>query len=70
MITTGGNKPWKSDICISDCKEQGLYPKSVIRMKIFTLDNRFILKRIGDANSKDWGKVKDVILREVLEIEN
>jgi len=66
MITTGGGTAWKSDVPISDCEKQKLHPKSTIRMKLFTLDNRFILKRIGNANRSDWMKVKSTLSEEVL----
>lgn len=47
MITTAKTTKWHSDISIKDLDLAGLATSSVIRMKIFTLDNRLIKKRIG-----------------------
>ena len=47
MITTASSITWKSDIEIQDLQDAGLPTKSFIRMKLFTLDNRLIKKKIG-----------------------
>ncbi len=53
MITTATHAPWPCDVEISDLAASGLPTKSVIRMKLFTLDQRLILKTIGTLSKKD-----------------
>jgi mRNA interferase MazF len=47
MITSAGNAGWPLDVAISDSDAAGLSAASLVRMKLFTLDNRFILRRLG-----------------------
>ena len=53
MITSAKNPEWPLDIHISSLQKAGLSSPSKIRMKIFTLDNRLILKKIGGLSSQD-----------------
>lgn len=53
MITSAGHAPWPLDVAISDLAGAGLPAPSMIRMKLFTLDNRLILKRLGKLGSRD-----------------
>ncbi len=53
MITSQKNDPWPLDIAVKNEKQSGLTAPSVIRMKIFTLDNRFILRKIGHLSKTD-----------------
>ena len=58
MITSQKNDPWPLDIAVKNEKQSGLTAPSVIRMKIFTLDNRFILRKIGHLSKTDQNQVK------------
>jgi mRNA-degrading endonuclease toxin of MazEF toxin-antitoxin module len=58
MITSQKNEPWPLDIAIKNKKQSGLTAASVVRMKLFTLDNRFILRRIGHLSKTDQEQVK------------
>ena len=53
MITSKKNDPWPLDVPIESKKESGLAAPSVVRMKLFTLDNRFILRKIGHLSKSD-----------------
>ena len=53
MITSATHTPWPLDIAISDLQDAGLPVQSIIRMKLFTLDERLILKKLGRLNQKD-----------------
>lgn len=53
MITTGAKTTWFNDVKINDLKKCGLEASSVIRYKIFTLDNRLIKNKIGKLAEKD-----------------
>ena len=66
MITTGSGASWESDIPLSALETTGLPVPSLIRMKFFTLDNRFIIQRIGHLHTKDMKRVHKVIRGSVL----
>lgn len=66
MITTGSGVSWKSDIPIAAIEPTGLPAPSLIRMKLFTLDNRFIITRLGHLSVKDGKRVHRVIHEEML----
>jgi mRNA interferase MazF len=53
MITSQKNPDWPLDTTITDNRQAGLKAPSKVRMKLFTLDNRLIVKKIGTLNSKD-----------------
>lgn len=53
MITSAGNPAWPSDITIVDVDAAGLPAPSVCRMKLFTLDNRLILRQCGSLGDQD-----------------
>jgi mRNA interferase MazF len=58
MITSKKNAPWPLDCEIMDKNQSGLTAASVVRMKLFTLDNRFIIRKIGHLSDIDQKKVK------------
>ncbi len=58
MITSKKNASWPLDCEIMSKKESGLTAPSVVRMKLFTLDNRFIITKIGQLSDGDQEKVK------------
>ena len=53
MITSQKNPDWPLDTLITGKRRAGLTAPSKIRMKLFTLDNRLIVKKIGTLNDKD-----------------
>ena len=53
MITSANNPPWPLDVSISDLDAAGLPAPSVVRMKLFTLDHRFIVAKRGALSDKD-----------------
>lgn len=58
IITSQKNEPWPLDVAIKDKKPSGLTAPSVVRMKLITLDNRFILRKIGHLSKNDQNQVK------------
>ena len=58
MITSQKNDPWPLDVPIKGKKQSGLAAPSVVRMKLFTLDNRFIIRKIGHLSPGDENQVK------------
>lgn len=53
MITSAGNAGWPLDVAISDGNSAGLTAASLVRMKLFTLDNRFVLRQLGRLAATD-----------------
>lgn len=63
MITSAGNAAWPLDVAITDGKPAGLVAASLVRMKLFTLDNRFVLRRLGQLAAADRKKVAAALKR-------
>ena len=57
MITTSSHQPWLLDVTIKDLETAGLNAPSIVRMKLFTLDNSLILKTIGKLSERDAEEV-------------
>jgi len=57
MITTKTHLPWPGDTEIGYHADAGLHMPCIVRLKIFTLDNRLILKRIGHLSPNDIKEV-------------
>lgn len=53
IITSNGRANWPLDVPIQDAPTAGLSAPSVVRMKVFTLDNRLILRRAGTLAGND-----------------
>jgi mRNA interferase MazF len=53
MITTAAGSHWPSDAALSDLPSCGLSHPSVVRFKLFTLDNRLIARRLGALSATD-----------------
>ncbi len=47
MITSAANAGWPSDVRLSDLAAAGLRVASVVRLKLFTLEQSLILKPLG-----------------------
>jgi mRNA interferase MazF len=53
MITSAKNSDWPLDIEILDLDCAGLPSPSVVRMKLFTLDHKLIIRKAGVLSSGD-----------------
>jgi mRNA interferase MazF len=58
MITTKVDPPWLGDRQIADRAAAGLPVACIVRLKLFTLDNRLILKRLGKLGPKDQSELR------------
>jgi mRNA interferase MazF len=63
MITSAKNSDWPLDAVISDLESAGLTTDSIVRMKLFTLDRRLILRRAGALADRDRGRVAAALRR-------
>ncbi|MBN1629244.1 MAG: type II toxin-antitoxin system PemK/MazF family toxin [Thermoleophilia bacterium] len=58
MVTSGDNPRWPLDVPITDHEAAGLSKPSVVRMKLFTLDDRLVLRAIGRLSPPDADSVE------------
>ena len=59
MITSSRNPEWPHDIHITALANCGLNQPSVIRFKLFTIDNRLIRNQIGQLSKVDQKRVRE-----------
>lgn len=67
MITTAARSQWPSDVPISGAQAAGLTAASLVRLKLFTLDNRLVSRTIGVLSPRDRAAVRRM-LRSVVTI--
>jgi len=58
MITTRGHHPWPGDCNLEYLADAGLPLPCIVRLKLFTLDNRVILRRLGRLTDADRARVE------------
>jgi mRNA interferase MazF len=63
MITSAKNSDWPLDIEIQDLDSAGLPSPSVIRMKLFTLDEELIIRKAGQLAGPDQTKAIEAFRR-------
>jgi len=63
MITSAKNPDWPLDTQIGSLEKAGLPAPSKVRMKLFTLDSRLIIKKTGGLASKDQKAVQKSLLK-------
>ncbi len=61
MITSSENAPWPLDTVVTDLRSAGLPAASVVRMKLFTLDHRFVLRKTGRLAMADVKSVQQAL---------
>lgn len=57
MITSKGHSAWPGDTELSDLSSAGLKVPCLVRLKVFTLDNRLLLRPIGALAASDAARV-------------
>ncbi len=58
MVTTRGHRPWPGDTELDDPGAAGLDRPCMVRLKIFTLDGRLIVRRAGSLARGDRARVR------------
>jgi mRNA interferase MazF len=53
MITSATHSHWTLDVRVTNLKAAGLPSTSVVRMKLFTLDQQLIIRKAGTLAAKD-----------------
>ena len=61
MITRSENRGWPLDTEIKDLSAAGLSHPSMVRMKLFTLDERFVLRKSGALAVKNGASVQNAL---------
>ena len=57
MITTRAHRAWPGDSEIQNLESAGLPLPCIVRLKIFTLDNRLLMRKIGSLSPADQRRV-------------
>jgi len=57
MITSAKNSDWPLDTEIKDLDTAGLPSPSIVRMKLFTLDEQLVIRKAGSLARDDQAKV-------------
>ncbi len=65
MVTTAAHRPWPGDVVVEDLEASGLPRACVVRLKIFTLDNRLLVRRLGRLGAADRQAVAGAVARYV-----
>jgi mRNA interferase MazF len=63
MITSVTHRRWPLDVPVTDLRAAGLPAPSVVRMKLFTLDDRLIERRAGALGAEDAAGVRAALSR-------
>ena len=63
MITSTKQSEWQNDVSIQDLEGTGLPGSSIIRSKLFTLDERLILRVLGTLSKRDRDAAKKMLKR-------
>ena len=53
MITSARNSDWPLDVSIENLDSAGLPSASVVRMKLFTLDDQLVIRKAGSLAETD-----------------
>ena len=61
MFTSTKQSQWKYDITIQNIEVAGLPELSIIRSKLFTLDERLILRKLGGLSERDKEGIKNML---------
>lgn len=61
MITTAARSHWPQDVSLSDPQMGGLTAASIVRVKLFTLDNRLVSRKLGTLSARDRQAVRRML---------
>jgi mRNA interferase MazF len=65
MITSAAHERWPGDTLVTGGEEAGLRTECVVRLKLFTLDNRLLIRKIGRLAKADRKAVEENLRRHV-----
>lgn len=53
MVTSASHSRWPLDVVLTDLETAGLPAPSLARMKLFTVDDRLVVRRLGQLSARD-----------------
>lgn len=66
MITTASRSAWPSDLALHDWAKAGLLVPCLMRLKLFTLDQSLVERRLGALSAQDAKRVKACLSRAIV----
>ena len=63
MITSAQGPTWSSDVELADWRKAGLTVPCKVRLKLFTLENSLILRRVGVLSGEDAAAIRATFAR-------
>jgi mRNA interferase MazF len=63
MVTSAAHRAWPLDVPITDLGAAGLPAPSLVRMKVFTLDDRLVERRAGTLAEADATKLAQTLAK-------
>ncbi len=66
MITSASNQLWTSDLNIQHLDKAGLSHDSIMRQKIFTIDSRLIIRKLGQLHAEDQKHLKEKLAQHLV----
>ena len=66
MITSSRGHQWPSDVPIRDWEEAHLNVPSRVRLKLFTLDNDLVVRRLGALSDRDASAVTTALAQSLV----
>ncbi|MGE3920823.1 MAG: type II toxin-antitoxin system PemK/MazF family toxin [Gammaproteobacteria bacterium] len=57
IVTSAKNSAWSSDYQIKSLDQTGLTAASIVRQKIFSIDERLVIKKLGHLDKNDQEEV-------------
>jgi len=63
MITSARHSGWPLDVLLEDIASAGLPSASIVRIKLFTLDHRWVIRKAGSLSDVDQNHVHTALLR-------
>ena len=61
MITTRAHRAWPGDVEVERLEQAGLPLPCIVRLKLFTLDNRLLMSRLGSLSPVDRKRVSSAL---------
>ena len=62
-MITSARSDWTSDVPIQDWRKAGLQVPCKIRLKLFTLDDTLIIRKLGKLSKRDGKAVRNALAR-------
>jgi mRNA interferase MazF len=63
MVTSAERSRWQNDCVLEAWSEAGLQKPSIVRWKVFTLDDSLIVRRRGRLKDNDLSSIREALAR-------